>query len=363
MKRATSLVAAALSLALVFSAPARAADFAGQTVQWIIPFAEGGGTDRWARFYAPLLSENLPGQPEVVVVNQSAGASIIGANRFARTAKPDGLAILGTSATTQFPFLLGDKRVEYDYDEWTVVLGSPAGGVVYASPSLEISALSDLKKLADTPLDYAGQGATGIDIVPLLAMDLLGLDVRPLFGARGRSEAREKFEAGETQIDFQTTPAYLKNVRPMAEAGKATPLFAFGILNDNGELVRDPTFPDLPHFGEAYAAVHGEAPSGRDFEAWKILLAAGFAAQKMAFLPKGAPREIANVYRHAFRKAVESEEFAKNGRALLGAYPQALGNDADKLKKIATQISPRQRERITSWLINDAFPRWSDVEE
>lgn len=31
----------------------RAVDFSGRTIEWVIPFAEGGGSDVWARFFAP----------------------------------------------------------------------------------------------------------------------------------------------------------------------------------------------------------------------------------------------------------------------------------------------------------------------
>ena len=226
MKFANSLFAALLALALTPGAAfAQSADFSGKTIEWIIPFAEGGGTDRWARFYAPLLSDNLPGKPSVVIKNDPAGASIIGANRFAKEAQPDGLTILGTSASTQFPFLLSDKRVEYDYDDWTIVLGSPTGGVVYVSSSLGVKAAEDIKDLQEKELSYAAQNATGIDIVPLLALELLELDPRPSFGARGRKIALEKFQNGEVQIDFQTTPSYLKNVQPLVAKGDAVPLF------------------------------------------------------------------------------------------------------------------------------------------
>ena len=362
MKSLNSFFAALLALALAPGAAfAQGADFSGKTVEWVIPFAEGGGTDRWARFYAPLLSKHLPGKPSVVIKNDPAGASIIGANRFARSAKPDGLTILGTSATTQFPFLLGDKRVEYDYDDWTIVLGSPVGGVVYASSSLGVKDPQDIAQLQGALLSYAGQGATGIDIVPLLALELLELDPRPSFGARGRKIALEKFQRGEVQIDFQTTPSYLKNVKPLVEKGDAVPLFSFGILQKDGALVRDPTFPDMPHFGEAYETIHGKPPEGEGFEAWKIFLSAGFSAQKMVFLPKGTSREIISAYRDAFKAAVESDDFADLGPALLGVYPQATGGDAHELKEIATRVNTRQRAWITNWLVNEAFPKWADT--
>jgi N-formylglutamate deformylase len=39
-------------------------DFSGQTIEWVIPFGEGGGIDVWARFFAPYLSRHLPGHAE-----------------------------------------------------------------------------------------------------------------------------------------------------------------------------------------------------------------------------------------------------------------------------------------------------------
>ena len=35
---------------------------------------------------------------------------------------------------------------------------------------------------------------------------------------------------------------------PLVKEGKAVPLFSWGVTDDNGNLVRDPAFPDLPVF-------------------------------------------------------------------------------------------------------------------
>ncbi len=141
-------------------------NFKGKTVEWIIPFKVGGGSDKWARFYAPLLSEALPGKPNVVVKNVPGGGSTQGANFFAQRAKPNGLTILGTSGSTQFPYLLDDKRVKYEYKDWKVVLGSPTGGVVYVSPKLGVTDAKDILKLKGKGLKYGSQGATSLDLVP-----------------------------------------------------------------------------------------------------------------------------------------------------------------------------------------------------
>jgi len=344
---------AALVAGLVpFAGTAQAADFAGETIEWIIPFKEGGGSDKWARFYAPLLSEALPGQPAVVVRNVPGAGSTKGANDFQARAKPDGLTVLGTSGSTQFPYLLGDKRVSYEYRDWAVVLASPTGGVVYLSPELGVGSGAELDKLNDTRLLYGSQGATSLDLVPLLAFEILGLDVEPVFGMKGRGDGRLAFERGEVSIDYQTTSAYLSNVKPLVEEGKATPVMTWGALDAEGNLVRDPTLPELPHFAEVYESIHGKAPSGPAWQAWKAFFTAGFAGQKMVFLPQGTPADIVAAYNDAFAAVIAAPGFKERAAKMLGVYPQYTGGAAEKTKSLATSIAADDREWVRTWLVD-----------
>ena len=58
----------ATATATAFAIPAQAdVNMAGKTIEWTIPFSETGGSAKWANFFAPLLSEALPGNPTVVV--------------------------------------------------------------------------------------------------------------------------------------------------------------------------------------------------------------------------------------------------------------------------------------------------------
>ena len=166
--------------AMLAAAPASAeVNFAGKTVTFIMPFGVGGGTDLWGRFDAPFLARYLPGKPAVVVKNIAGGGSISGANLFAQTAKPDGLTILGSSASTQFPYLLGEKQVKYDYRDWKMVLVAPTGGVAYVAAKLGVKSVADLGRLKSQKLFYASQGPSSLDMVPVLAFRLLGMDVQP----------------------------------------------------------------------------------------------------------------------------------------------------------------------------------------
>jgi tripartite-type tricarboxylate transporter receptor subunit TctC len=348
MKRLAAL--AALSIAATLLGPAQAADFSGKRIEWIIPFQEGGGTDVWARFIQPPLSRELPGKPTIIIRNVPGGGSTTGANQFAQRAKPDGLTLLGTSGSTQFPYLLDDPRVKYDYKDWTPLWASPTGGVVYVRPEFGIKDVTEIKKILKEPMKYGSQGATSLDLVPLLAFELLGLNVEPVFGMEGRGAGRLAFERGEAKIDYQTSSAYLKQVVPLVEQKKAVPLFAWGVLDDKGNLQRDPTFANLPHFGEAYEIVHGKKPEGPAFEAFKAFLQAGYGAQKAMFVPKGTPKDVVDTYTQAIERVLKDAEFRKAAEEDLGDYPQYTGERAVTLVTQATTISPEAKQWVKDWL-------------
>ena len=327
--------------------------FEGKTIEWIIPFSPGGGSDTWARFNAPFLSKYLPGEPTVVVVNEPGGGSTKGANLFAARAKPDGLTILGTSGSTQFPYLLGDPRVRYDYTNWKIVMASPTGGVVYTSPSTGAASADMVGKLAGQKLVYASQGATSLDLVPLLGFKLMGLDVQHVFGFKGRGDGRLSFERGETNIDYQTSSGFIKNVQPLVDAGTAVPLFSWGVLDEAGNLVRDPTFPDLPHYGEAFEMLTGGAPSGPDYDAYFAFFTAGFPAQKMVFLPEGTSQDIVDAYQAAVEAMKQDPEYQATKEAVLGTYEQVTGAAAEALFRKGTTISDETRALVVDMLAAD----------
>lgn len=348
-----STLGAALACVVAFgttAAPVSAQDFSGKTIEWTIPFGVGGGTDVWARFFAPQFSDALPGKPNVVVLNVPGGGSITGANQFAARAGSDGLEILGTSASTQFPAVLGDPRVRYDYAKWTAVLASPTGGVVYVSPEHGVSGPADIEALRETEIRFAAQSATGLEMPVLLAFEMLDLNVRPVFGMKSRGEGRLAFERGEAGIDFQTTPAYLSSVVPLVEEGKAVPLFALGVVNADGSVSRDPSFPDLPTFVEFFEQATGSAPEGPAYQAWRSLMLAGFSLQKMMVLPKDAPDEVIASYGETARAIVDAPDFRVRAGEELGVYEQLVGPEADAALKQALEIDPAVRDYLINWL-------------
>lgn len=348
------LVAGTSAVALTSGALAQdTVDLSGETVEFVIPFSESGGSARWANFYAPLLSEALPGNPTVVVRYRPGAGSTTGANWFQEQDTADGTLIFGSSGSTQFPYLLGDPRVRYEYDDWQVVLASGVGGVTYLPPDIGERFDGDADDLKDIDFIWGSQGATRLDLVANLAWKMLGMSVEPVFGIEGRGDGRLMFERGEANIDYQTSPAYLRSVVPMVEDGLAVPMMSWGALDDEGNIVRDPTFPDLPTFKEVCEATEGCEASGDAWDAWKAFFIAGFPAQKMIFLPKAAPPEVVATYDKAINDILAREDFAELSEKTLGIYPQMTGKAADNAKVLATTVPDEAKQFVIDWLQED----------
>lgn len=354
MKNSARHAGIAAAILAVSATVATAQDLSGGTVEYVIPFSESGGSAQWANFYAPLLSEALPGGPTVVVRYRPGAGSTEGANWFQdNQGTGDGLLIFGDSGSTKFPYLLGDPRVRYEYRDWQPVLASGTGGVVYLPPDLAERFDGDMDDFGEDFFLYGSQGATTLDLVPLLAFKMLGLQVDPVFGVEGRGDGRLMFERGEANIDYQTSAAYLANVAPLVEQGLAVPIFTWGALDDEGNIVRDPTFPDLPSFKEICEATAACETSGVAWDAYKAFFIAGFANQKTIYLPGDAPQEVVDMYVKAFEDIKARPDFAEISAEELGVYPQQTGAAAIEATEQATTISPESKQFVLDWLKED----------
>ena len=342
------LTAAAFALGTTLSV--QAADLSGKTVEWIIPFSETGGSAKWANFFAPLLSEALPGAPAVVVKFMPGAGSTKGANWFQEQTNGDGTLIFGSSGSTQFPYLLGDPRVRYEYNDWNPVMATGTGGVAYLNAEAGANFDGSANNLQDTTFIYGNQGATRLDLIPALAWKMLGMKVEHVMGIKGRGDGLKMFESGEATIDYQTSSSYLKGSTELVAAGKAVPMMSWGSLDDNGDVVRDPTFPDMPTFKEVCEKTDGCETSGEAWDAWKAFFIAGFPSQKLAFLPAGTSQEIIDMYVAAFDQIKARPDFAEISNARIGEYPMFTGAGAKNALGSATEVPDSAKAYVVGWL-------------
>ena len=346
--RRTAMAAAATA---AFALPSQAdVDMSGKTIEWIIPFSETGGSAKWANFFAPLLSEALPGNPAVVVKFMPGAGSTKGANWFQEQQGGDGTVMFGSSGSTQFPYLLGDPRVRYEYKDWEPVMASGTGGVAYLNAEAGAKFDGSANNLKDMTFIYGNQGATRLDLIPALAWEMLGMNVEHVMGIKGRGDGRKMFESGEATIDYQTSSGYLKGSAELVAAGKAVPMMTWGSINAAGDIVRDPTFPEMPTFKEVCEATAGCETSGPKWDAWKAFFVAGFPSQKLAFLPKGTDPEIVKTFANAFAAIGARPDFAQISAKRLGKYPMYTGAAAEDALASAITVNDEAKDFVKGWL-------------
>ncbi|MEL7091959.1 MAG: tricarboxylate transporter [Pseudomonadota bacterium] len=350
----TRRVALGMAAAAALALPAQAeVDMSGKTIEWTIPFSETGGSAKWANFFAPLLSEALPGNPTVVVKFMPGAGSTKGANWFQEQTGGDGTVMFGSSGSTQFPYLLGDPRVRYEYNDWIPVMASGTGGVAYLNAEAGAKYDGTANNLKDETFIYGNQGATRLDLIPALAWDMLGMNVEHVLGIKGRGDGRKMFESGEATIDYQTSSGYLKGSAEMVAAGKAVPMMTWGSIDNDGNIVRDPTFPDMPTFKEVCEATDGCETSGPKWDAWKAFFVAGFPSQKLAFLPAGTDQEIVDTFVAAFEEIRARPDFAEISAKRLGKYPMYVGDEAQAALGTAITVDASAKEFVVNWLKED----------
>ena len=277
-----------LALIPTWASPALAqAKVPSGPIQFIVPWAAGGGTDRIARMVAGLLEKEL-GQP-VTVVNRTGGGSMLG-HTVGATAAPDGHTI--TMATTELSMAhwmeLTFLRQIPTYKDFTPVAllnVDPAG--------VQVAVNSEWKTLRNL-LDYvrsnpgkamaSGTGAGGIwDLARagMLKTARIPVDAMPWVPSTGAATALQELLAGRVQV----VTASLVEGRPLIDAGKVRALATMAEK-------RDPAFPNVPTLKEL----------GLNYSvgAWR-----GVA------LPKGSSPDVVAVYEKALEKIAKSREFVE----------------------------------------------------
>jgi tripartite-type tricarboxylate transporter receptor subunit TctC len=347
--------AAVLGLATFAGTAAHAADFSGERITIIVPFSEGGGTDSYSRFMAPYFEKYLPGNPKILVVNRPGGGGLTGVNYYASKATKDGTMILALSTSSQSNYMLGDPRAKFDMADFVPIILSPRGITLYTRNNLGIQNEKTMKakiaKLSSYPpeqLSFGGKTPTSGGLALRTALSLLGVEVNSVWGLGGNGPMALGFERGEFTLSYDNTLSFLNNRAEMIKSGMAVPLFTFGVVNEEGQIERDPALPDVPTVPEFYKAVNGKDPSGPAFEAWKSLMSVSVPLSKSWNLMEGTPKDVIEAWRTAAKKVYAEVTKDPKGQKIFGPYKNIMSDAAIRIRDDGTKLSPA----AAKWLGN-----------
>jgi tripartite-type tricarboxylate transporter receptor subunit TctC len=338
-------------------APAEAEPFykPGDLVTVILPFGEGGGTDVLARLILPYLGEELGGV-NFQVENLPGGGSITGVNTWANQRNSeDGKTLLFHSASSQIPGLLGEEGVLWSFDDQCPIAGFPLGGVIYAKTDGPIQAATQLAGNRQTQrITYGGQPAAGGELRILMIFEMLGTDVNTVLGYGGRGPSRLAWEQGESDLSYDTTPAYISRVQPLVEQGIARPLMSFGFVAADGSIIKDPLLPDLPSPAEVYRQAYGRdiSETGDAFAAYRAIALATIALNKSLVGHCSAPAESLEQLRAAMDSLVQKPEVLAAIEAETGGYPVLTFGDVDDAwnQMIGINLDSPELQWMFGWL-------------
>lgn len=238
--------------------------FKGKTVKLVVTQGPAGYYDIGARLMARHWSKFIPGQPAVVVQNQTGAAGVGLANRFAAGAVDNDGTTLGVlqRGVPQYAFI-GYQGIRFDPLKLTWI-GSLSS---YAADSyvLVVNASHGAKTLANladpnrkTRLGANNAGSTNLAF-SLLLRDLFRLNVdiirgyegtAPIFLAQERGEV-DGIVAGYSTILTSLTERWTKKeVVPLVQFGRKTRLAGLDDVPIARELVKEPADSALLEFAE-----------------------------------------------------------------------------------------------------------------
>ncbi len=322
-----TLVAATLAASLAL--PVAAEYYEGQTIRIVIPFSAGGGTDTFGRLIATHLGQHIPGNPTVIAENATGAGGLMGSNEFFRSER-DGLTLLTASGHLNLRAFLGLEGLELDLNDLEPVVAAPMGHITALHSNANISEATEL-------MGIEGRITKGITdpvglIESIVALEMFGLEYRPVPGFGGRGDTRLAFERGELMVNTQSTPAFNASVVPLIEEGTAMAAYAIGFIDADGNPVRDPAAPDILTAPELYEQIHGEMPSGEAWEAYKVVANLVQNTRGTIWVFDDAPEEARAALRAGVDAMVMDDAFQAAAADILEGYEIISGEGLDQIK-------------------------------
>lgn len=205
---------------------------------------------------------------------------------------------------------------------------------------------ADYEALKSASIRFGTETPLSAELLDFVSMEMLEIDARYLFGLSSK-DAEAAFQRGEMNMNTDNTRSYLKDY---GDDPKVNPVWSYGVIDENGDLLRDPDLPDVPTFPEFYEAVTGAKPEGLAYELQKSLMNAKVMLSKAVMLPKGTPDHIRDVYIEALKSVTSEPDVVAALPREIGSMPLNFGDDTQRALAAGTEMDPAVREWAANFL-------------
>lgn len=305
---------AALGLAPRLASAAPAA-YPAKNIQFIIPYAAGGGFDTYVRFISPVIEHYLPNRVSIVPINIAAASGVRGISQLYR-ARPDGYTIGIFDLPGMFiqQALQGSNAYDLSKFAWVGCMGEGERYVVGVGANSPLKSFADLQALsAKRPVKFSVAGYEGTaTAAAIIGTELLGIRRQLITGYKGSNEFIVAAIRGDSDAVISATSTMLR----FAKAGQLRIVASFEEHSSVAGI------PDATSFGKP--------------ELDRITLERPVAA------PPGTPPEIQNILSAAMAKGLADPKivtWAKQNDIIMRS----------KTPQEAAALVARQREFFETW--------------
>jgi tripartite-type tricarboxylate transporter receptor subunit TctC len=266
------------------SALAAPAAYPAKNIQFVIPYAPGGGFDIYVRVVTPVMERFLPRKVSIVPLNVASGAGSRGVAQAYR-ARPDGYTI--TILNIPGMFILQDQQgaASYDLDRFTWIGAMGEGEKYFISVGMNspLKTYDDLKALsAKRPIKLSVTGPEGTAyMAAVVGTQLLGLKRQLITGYRGSAD----YVVAAVRGDADAVVAALPTTMRFRRGGQLRPLASFEARSSI------PGLPDATTLGKPELDL--------------------IRVERLVAAPPGTPAEFINVLSSALAKALVEPEVTK----------------------------------------------------
>lgn len=298
--------------------------YAGETVTVVIGLDASAGGTSVGRLLAKHLEENLEGNP-TVIVNNMPGASGLNAHLHVLLRAPSDGTSIYYGPRSSLGELLQLPGYTFKYTDFTPLGGVQLSGLVIYSrtDSVEGGANAPAELIGKEPLLFGGMPPDhGRMIISTLGMDLLGAEYKYVAGYPSSGNIRAAVVSGEVNTGTDAAHAYLNQAVPvLIESGVAIPFFSLPMLDAQGALVQNALIPDIPSLPNLYESIHGQPPSGLEWDAVTTMVELDQTMQHVFLGPPDMDPEAAATFREGLEKAMASAGFAEEATQILSYVP------------------------------------------
>jgi len=238
--------------------------------------------------------------------------------------------------------MIGNPGLRVSYDKFRFIAGIANPVVMYARKDTPpgVAGGDDLMKASGFKGCSLNARNTNT-IQQVLALEMLGIDHKPVPGYRVLKAVEAAVLKGECHVANSSLPGWKGSIIPTM-GRDVVPVFQLVAPDENGKISRATALADIPTFEEYFRKHKGSAPSGQKYEALRKIVDSFMAMFRTAFAAPGAPEESVEALRTAFRSMWKDEAFLAEYEKRVRNRPSLIvGDEGEKRIAALSKIDPK----------------------